>query len=122
MTLESLLKILKKNPLEATRVIAVIDGKPITLAEAIDILRKGGALAERLLEELRKIGIDPPAIPEEWWEIAYQRYAQKPPTFVIYYKGRKWTRDDILREIANRTPIGEEFVKMEMEYLQELMK
>ena len=122
MSLEKLTRILKKNPLEANRVIAVIDGRPITLAEAIEILSAGGPLAERLSEYLRRVGIDPPEIPEEWWELAYQRYAQKPRTFVIWYRGRKWTRDDILREIKNRTPIGLEFVLMEIQYLYELMK
>ena len=122
MGLEQLTKIVQKNPLEVNRVIVVVDGKPITVGEAIDIIKSGSPLASKVLEELRKIGIDPPGIPEEWWNIAYYRYLQKPANYVVWFRGRKWTRDDILREIKNRTEIGEIFVKMEMEYLQELMK
>ena len=122
MGLDVLYKIIQKNPLEANRVIVVLDGRPITISEAIQILQSGGPLAQRLSEELARIGMDPPTIPEEWWNIAYYRYLQKPENYTVFYRGRMWTKQEILREIANRTEIGADFVRMEMEYMQYLMR
>jgi len=122
MSLEKLYRILQRNPLEANRVIAVFKGRPVTLREAISILERGGKEAEELQAYLVRLGIDPEEVPEEWWELAYQRYLQKPENYVLFYKGRKWTKKDILEEIKKRSPIGKEFVLMELEYLQELMK
>jgi len=125
MGLDTLQRLIQRNPLEANRVIVVVDGRPYTVAEVINLLQCPACpadLKQKILNALASIGMDPPEIPEQWWSLAYARYAQKPETFVVFYRGRKWTKQDILREIANRTDIGKEFVLMELGYLQELMK
>jgi len=125
MGLDALQRLIKKNPLEANRVITVVDGTPYTVTEAINLLQCSTCsedLKQKILSALNSIGVDPPDIPDQWWELAYARYEQKPDNFVIFYRGRMWTKQDILREIANRTSIGEEFVLMELGYLQKLMQ
>ena len=121
MTLEKLLK-LARIPGELDNVICIFKGRPLTLREAIEILQAGGKEAEELQALLKKLGLDPKIeIPEEWWEIAYERWKRKPKVR-IFFQGKLWTKDEILKEMEKRSEIGAYFVLLELGYLRELLK
>jgi len=121
MGLRKLEEIARKNPYELDNPICVVDGRVITLREAIEILRAGGDLARKVEEKLKELGLDPPqfVISEDAWRLAYERWKRKPEVRIVF-RGRIWTKEDILREIRNRTEVGAYFVMLELGYLKSL--
>lgn len=61
-------------------------------------------------------------ITEEEWQLALARAKALPPTIRIAILDKVFSRDELIREIQNRTRYGEQFVLMQMEYLQYLIK
>ena len=116
-------KILKEKPFLANEVIAVVDGVEITLAKAVEILKKPShPLYNKLLNFLQRIGIDPvPQLTEEQWELALRRWMKRPRDIRIYYMGRWWTVDEIIQHIKARDEIGAIFASMELNSLQRVL-
>ena len=61
-------------------------------------------------------------IPEEIFEIIIERVKAMPPNLKLAVLGKVLTREQIIKEIEDGTPIGEEIFEIELSYYNDLVR
>lgn len=120
--LERLKKIVQNLPSMSNSIIAEIDGKYITIGEAIQILEnKNSPEYDKLLNFLEKAGFDPEIhLSDEQWKLAYLRWLEMPDNTHIFIDGKDLSKKEILENIKNRTKLGLKLALIQLDFLDYL--